>query len=77
MNFNDHAICCALVPSRTLETSMSMHRELAVPHGGHMLLPENVRLIVKKKKKKRESIANKRLKPSQMKMFLKSNEWSI
>jgi len=35
-----------------------MHREHAMPRGGHMLLPEDVRLIVKKKKKK-ESIAKK------------------
>ena len=53
-----------------------MHREHAMPHSRHMLLPEDVRLIVKKKKKK-ESIAKKWLKPSQMKMFLKSNQWSI
>jgi len=52
-----------------------MHREHAKPRGGRMLLPEDFRLVVKKKKK--ESIAKKRLKPNQMKMFLKSNQRSI
>jgi len=31
-----------------------MHREHAVPHGERMLLPEEFRLVVKKKKKERK-----------------------
>jgi len=31
-----------------------MHREHALPRGGHMLLPEEFRLVVKKKKKERK-----------------------
>jgi len=31
-----------------------MHREHAVPRGGRMLLPEEFRLVVKKKKKERK-----------------------
>ena len=31
-----------------------MHREHAMPRGGRMLLPEDVRLVVKKKEKERK-----------------------
>ena len=51
LNFDDHATWCTIAPFRIMETSMRhMHRELALPRGRRMLLPEDVRLVVKKKK---------------------------